>query len=60
MGDCGGTSSEVMGLKSYLLFVERKNDEVMRKNNEVISELQKRNEEVISQLLKKKTKKLKN
>ena len=52
MGDCGGTLSDVMGLKSYLLFVERKNDEV-------ISQLQKRNDEVTSQLLKK-TKKLKN
>ena len=52
MGDCGGTSSNVMGLKSYLLSVERKNDEV-------ISELQKRNDGVTSQLLKK-TKKLNN
>ena len=39
MGDCGGTSSDVIGLKSYLLFVERKNDEFMRKNDEVISQL---------------------
>ena len=53
MGDYAGTSSDVMGLKSYLLFVERKNDEVMRKNDEVISQLQKRNDKVISQLLEK-------
>ena len=39
MGDCGGISSDVMGLKFYLLFVERKNDELMRKNDEVISQL---------------------
>ena len=66
IGDCGGTSSDVMGIKSYLLFVERKsdevmrkNDEVLRKNNEIISQLQKKNNEVNSQLLKK-MKKLKN
>ena len=53
IGDCGGTSSDVMGLKSYLLSVERKSDEVMRKNDEIISQLQKRNDEVTSQLLKK-------
>ena len=41
MGDCGGTLSDVMRRKSYLLFVERKNDQVMRKNDEVISQLQK-------------------
>ena len=38
MGSCGATSSDVMGLKSYIVSIEKKHEEV-------ISELQKRNEE---------------
>jgi hypothetical protein len=50
IGDCGGSSSDVMGLKSYLLSIERKNDELMRRNDEVMrqnDELMRRNDEVM-------------
>jgi hypothetical protein len=42
MDNCGATSSDVMSLKSYIVSIEKKHEEV-------ISELQKRNEELEKQ-----------
>ncbi|CAO2826253.1 unnamed protein product [Amaranthus hypochondriacus] len=57
IGDCGGSSSDVMGLKSYLLSIERKNDELMRRNDELmrkkdeeVEELRAQNQKILSQL----------
>jgi hypothetical protein len=50
MGSCGATSNDVMGLKSYIMSIEKKHEEVSSELQNRNEELEKQNGQILAQL----------